>query len=105
MGLEAGAPPRALLRVSDPTLRRRWRYPDGAYPWHFTGVELVSYEHHTTLEAFTKDLDRTLDLIEEDWWLVPLTDLHVRREPNRVVNLIAKVLARQEVRLSRVSHG
>lgn len=84
----------------------KWRFPDGAYPWHFTGVELVSYEHHATLEAFMKDLDRVLDLMEEDWWLVPLTDLHVRTEPIRVVNLIAKVIERQEVRReNRVSHG
>jgi hypothetical protein len=75
-----------------------WRYPDAGYPDHLTGVELLSYEHHASLPAFAHDLDRNLEFLEEEWFLIPITDLHVRNEPDRLVDLIAKVLARREVR-------
>jgi hypothetical protein len=90
------------VQLSDGT----WRYPDVGYPDHLTGVELLSYEHHATLAAFARDVDRTLKLAVEDWFLIPLTDLHVRNDPEGVVELIARVLARREVRKkSRVVHG
>lgn len=83
-----------------------WRFPDVGYPDQLTGVELYSYEHHATLAAFAKDLDRNLEFLAEDWFLIPVTDLHVRNEPDRLVDLIAKVLARREVRrVSRGTHG
>jgi hypothetical protein len=74
------------------------RYPDAGYPDHLTGVELLSYEHHASLPAFAHDLDRNLEFLEEEWFLIPITDLHVRNEPDRLVDLIAKVLGRREVR-------
>jgi hypothetical protein len=90
------------VQLSDGT----WRYPDVGYPDHLTGVELLSYEHHANLAAFAKDVDRTLDLLDVDWFTVPVTDLHVRSEPDRVVDLIARVLARREVRNAiRGTHG
>ena len=59
-----------------------------------------------TLAAFARDVDRTLRLAAEDWLLIPVTDLHVRTDPQGVVDLIARVLARREVRKeNRVSHG
>src|SRR6266480_2317107 len=83
-----------------------WRFPDVGYPDQLTGVELYSYEHRATLAAFAKDLDRNLEFLAEDWFLIPVTDLHVRNEPDRLVDLIAKVLARREVRrVSRGTHG
>jgi Transcriptional regulator, AbiEi antitoxin len=90
------------VQLSDGT----WRYPDVGYPDHSTGVELYSYEHHATLAAFAKDLDRNLEFIEEDWLLIPITDVHVRNQPDRLVDLIARVLARREVRrVRRGTHG
>jgi Transcriptional regulator, AbiEi antitoxin len=90
------------VQLSDGT----WRYPDVGYPHHLTGVELLSYEHHSTLAAFARDVDRTLKLAGEEWLLIPLTDLHVRKDPHGVVALIARVLARREVRKeNRVPHG
>jgi hypothetical protein len=90
------------IQLSDGT----WRYPDVGYPDHLTGAELLSYEHHATLTAFSRDVDRTLKLAAEDWLLIPLTDLHVRTEPDLVVDLIARVLSRREVRReSRGTHG
>lgn len=84
----------------------RWRYPDVGYPDHTTGVELVSYEHHATLAAFAKDIDRNLEMVEGDWFLIPVTDRHVTNEPDRVVDVIAIVLARREVRNAiRGTHG
>jgi hypothetical protein len=82
------------VQLSDGT----WRYPDVGYPNYLTGVELLSYEHHATLAAFAKDVDRTLKLAAEEWLLVPVTDLHVRNEPDLVVDLIARVLARRAAR-------
>jgi len=90
------------VQLSDGT----WRYPDVGYPDYLTGVELLSYEHHATLAAFAKDVDRTLKLAAEEWLLIPLTDLHVRNDPYGVVELIARVLARREVRKeNRGTHG
>jgi very-short-patch-repair endonuclease len=84
----------------------RWRRPDVGYPDHTTGVELVSYEHHATLTAFAKDIDRNLEMVEGDWFLIPVTDRHVRNEPDRVVEVIASVLARREVMNAiRGTHG
>jgi hypothetical protein len=82
-----------------------WRYLDVGYPRHLTGVELVSYQHHATLPAFARDVDRTLDLAAEGWLLIPLTDLHVRREHELVVQVIARVLAGREVRRDRRACG
>jgi hypothetical protein len=82
------------VQLSDGT----WRYPDVGYPDYFTGVELLSYEHHATLAAFARDVDRTLKLAAEEWLLIPVTDLHVRNEPDLVVDLIARVLARRAAR-------
>jgi hypothetical protein len=101
-----GLLPRPYFEYPVQLLDGTWRYPDVGYPDHLTGVELLSYEHHATLAAFSRDVDRTLKLAAEDWLLIPLTDLHVRTDPDLVVNLIARVLARREVRReSRVSHG
>jgi hypothetical protein len=84
----------------------RWRYPDVGYPDHTTGVELVSYEYHATLGAFAEDIDRNLEMVEGDWFLIPVTDRHVRNEPDRLVDVIAAVLARREVRNAiRGGHG
>lgn len=67
---------------------------------------MVSYEHHATLAAFAKDIDRNLEMVEGDWFLIPVTDRHVTNEPDRVVDVIAIVLARREVRNAiRGTHG
>jgi hypothetical protein len=35
-------------------------------------------------------------MVERDWFLIPVTDRHVRNEPDRVVDVIASVLARRK---------
>ena len=70
----------------------RWRYPDVAYPDYRVGIEAQSYQHHSSLQAFARDLDRTLELMAEDWMLIPVTDIQLRRDAAGFVRLVARML-------------
>jgi len=80
----------------------RWRYPDVAYPRYRVGIEAQSYEHHSSLQAFSRDLDRTLELMAEDWVLIPVTDVQVRTDAARFVGIVARVLAWRGPAFARV---
>lgn len=82
-----------VVRLSDGREKR----PDIAYPHIDLGFEAVSFIHHSTLDAFAADIERTIDLFGEGWFLVPVTAVQVR-EPVRLIQRMARIIAAVEAR-------
>jgi hypothetical protein len=96
-GFRAGLLPEPHFEYPVQLADGRWRYPDVAYPHPSVGFEAHSYEHHSTLPAFAADCERNLALFGEGWLIVPLTEIQIR-EPVRLVDQMARILAAAEAR-------
>jgi hypothetical protein len=81
------------VRLSD----GRMKYPDIAYPHIDLGFEAVSHKHHSTVAAFAADIERTIDLFGEGWFIVPVTVIQVR-QPVRLVERMARIIVAVEAR-------
>jgi hypothetical protein len=97
-GYRAGLLPQPVFEYPVQLANGRWRYPDVAYPPPImVGFEAQSYEHHSTLEAFAADVERSLELFGEGWMVVPITGVQLR-DPPRLVTLMARIIAAAEAR-------
>ena len=102
---DAGLLPAPVFEWPVQLANGRWRFPDVAYPEYRVGIEAQSYEHHSTLPVFARDLDRTLELMAEDWMLIPVTDIQLRRDAAGLVRLVAQILARRRPPADGTAHS
>src|SRR5437588_10894494 len=92
-GYRAGLLPEPFFEYPVQLADGRWRYPDVAFPPPvMVGFEAQSYEHHSTLEAFAADVERSLELFGEGWTIVPITAVQLRNPP-KLVALMARIIA------------
>ena len=99
-GYKAGILPEPYFEYGVRLSDGREKRPDIAYPSIDLGFEAVSFIHHSTVDAFAADTERTIDLFSEGWFIVPITIVQIRK-PVLLVERMARIIAAVEARRGR----
>ncbi len=73
---------------------------DVYWPEFGFGIELDTWETHGTRDAFERDHDRDLDFVLADIETIRISERQFRREPDRIVTKVARLLDRRRARSS-----
>ncbi len=91
LGLATGRKPRSQLRIQvKPDL---WVRPDLCWPEVKLGIEVDSWQHHASRQAFETDRERDRLLLAQGWRVVRYTSRALENEKTAVVAEMARLYA------------